>query len=60
MVHTFVELLQAFKLRSETAFGGGVDNQDNLALEVGQRVRLALLVVGLEVVERSRGCHGSV
>lgn len=48
---TFVELFEALKLRSKAALGGGVDDQYDLALEVGERVRLALLVDRLEVVE---------
>jgi len=53
----FVELLKTLELRGEAAFAGGVDDQHDLALQVLQRVRLTLLVVGLEVVEGGSGRH---
>ena len=38
------QLLKAFELRGETAFAGGVDDKDDLALSLGPKVkRLALL-----------------
>ena len=39
----FVERLEAAELRGEAAFGGRVDDEDNLALEVGKGIRLAPL-----------------
>lgn len=58
--HTFVELLKALKLWSEAAFGSSVHHQDDLALEVGERVFLALLIFGREVEEGGSGRHGGV
>ena len=58
--HTFVELLEALKLWSEAALGCGVHDQDDLALEVGERVFLALLIFGREVEEGGSGRHGGV
>ena len=38
------QLLKTFELRGETAFAGGVDDKDDLALSLGPKVkRLALL-----------------
>lgn len=54
---TFVQLLETFELWSETTLGGSVDNEHDLALEVGQRVLVALLVLWLEVVESGSGRH---
>lgn len=48
---TFVESLQVVELGSEAALAGGVDDEDDLALEVGERVDGALVVLGLEVEE---------
>lgn len=56
-VNTFVELLESLELRSEATLGSGVDDEHDLALEVGQRVGLALLVNGLEIVECGGGRH---
>ena len=42
----FVELLEPFELGREAAFGGGVDDQDDLVLEGGERVGLAFLCEG--------------
>lgn len=41
-----VEFLEAFELRREAAFGGGVDDQDDFVLEVGERVGFAFLCWG--------------
>lgn len=57
LCRTFVQLLETFELWSETTLGSGVDNEHDLALEVGQRVLIALLVLGLEVVESGSGRH---
>lgn len=54
---TFVQLLKTFELWSETTLGGSVDDEHDLALEVGQRILVALLVLWLEVVESGGGCH---
>jgi len=51
--HTLVELLEAFELRGETALAGGVDDEDDLALELGQVVDVALLCASLSVVVAS-------
>lgn len=50
-MHTFVEGLEVVELRGEAALAGGVDDEDDLALEVGERVGRSLVVLGLEVVE---------
>jgi hypothetical protein len=42
-VHLLVELFEALELRGEAALGGGVDDEDDLALEGGERVLVALL-----------------
>lgn len=56
---TFVQLLQPLELRREAARAGGVDDEDDLALEVAERVLGALLVLGLEVPEDlGSGGHG--
>jgi hypothetical protein len=47
-------------LRSESTLGGGIDDKNDLALEVGERESLALFVDGLEVVEGSSGSHVDV
>lgn len=41
--HTLVELLETFELRGETALAGGVDDEDDLALQLGQIIDVALL-----------------
>jgi hypothetical protein len=40
---TLVELLEALKLRSKPALAGSVDDEHNLALELGQIVDTTLL-----------------
>ena len=57
---TFVELFKALKLWREAAFAGRIDDEDDFALEIGQRVVVALLVLGLEVVECGGGGHACV
>ena len=68
-LQVLVELLEALKLRGKATFGGGVDDQDDLAGERGEGEGSTLLcsglahcqqgtarghtVDGLEVVERS-------
>ena len=42
----FVEGFEAFELGGEAALGGGVDDEDDFAFEVDQRVWLALLCEG--------------
>jgi len=51
------ELLEAGVLRGEAALGGRVDDEDDLVGVLGQRLGLALLVGGLEVVEAGSGSH---
>jgi hypothetical protein len=53
---TLVELLEALELRSETALAGGVDNEDDLALELGEIVDVALLCA-LRSVSRHSSHH---
>lgn len=50
-VITFVKSLEVVELRGETALAGGVDDEDDFALEVGERVDGSLVVFGLEVEE---------
>lgn len=57
---TFVQLLKSFELGCEAAFAGGIYDEDDFALEVGEGVLFALLVLGLEVIERCCGSHGCV
>ena len=47
-----VEGLEAVVLGSETALGGGVDNQEDLALVLAEIHLGALVVQGLEVIDR--------
>jgi hypothetical protein len=49
MSHTLVELLKTFELRGEAALAGGVDDKDDLALELGQIIDVALLCAQLSV-----------
>ena len=51
--HTLVELLEAFELRGETTLAGGVDDEDDLALELRQVVDVALLCALLSAVVAS-------
>ena len=54
-MRTFVELLETFELRSETALAGGVDDEDDLALELGKIVNLApLCMVSAVLVGHAR------
>jgi len=55
-VHLLVELLEALELRGEAALGGGVDDEDDLALEGGERVLVALLC-GVAVSETHGGAQ---
>ena len=57
-VRTLVESLEVVELRSEAALGGGVDDEDDLALQVGEREGRSLVIFGLEVVEACCGRHG--
>jgi hypothetical protein len=43
MSHTLVELLKTFELRGEATLAGGVDDKDDLALELGKIIDVALL-----------------
>jgi len=43
MSHTLVELLKTFELRGEATLAGSVDDKDDLALELGQIINIALL-----------------
>jgi hypothetical protein len=43
MAHTLVQFLKAFELRSEATLAGSVDDEDDLALELGQIIDIALL-----------------
>lgn len=56
-MRTFVKSLEVIELGSEATLAGGVDDEDDLALEVGQRVGCTLVVLGLEVVEGGCGRH---
>ena len=56
---TLVKSLKIIELRSEAALGGGVDDEDDLALQVGERERRSLVIFGLEVVEGGCGRHGA-
>jgi len=58
-VRTLVESLKIIKLRSEAALAGGVDDEDDLALQAGEVEGLALVIFGLEVVEGGCGRHGA-
>lgn len=58
--HTFVEFFQAFELGREAAFAGRVDDEDHLAVEALQWEVVALLVLGLELVEGCCRGHGRV
>ena len=58
-MRTFVESLKIIKLRSEAALAGGVDDEDDLALQVGEREGRSLVIFGLEVVEGGCGRHGA-
>ena len=46
-----VEFLELGKLRRVSALGGGVDDEDNLALELVEGVLLLAGLLGLEIVE---------
>ena len=56
---TLVESLKIIELRSEAALGGGVDDEDDLALQVGEGEGRSLVIFGLEVVEGGCGRHGA-
>jgi len=56
-VRTLVESLEVVELRGEAALAGGVDDEDDLALHVGEREGRALVIFGLEVVEGGCGRH---
>ena len=58
-MRTLVESLEIVKLRSEAALAGGVDDEDDLALQAGEIEDLALVILGLEVVEGGCGRHGA-
>lgn len=58
-MHTLVESLKIIELRSEAALGGGVDDEDDLALQVGEREGRSLVIFGLEVVKGGCGRHGA-
>lgn len=50
-----VQLLELAELRSEATLGGGVDDEDDLAVKGGEVVLLALWLVCFEVVELDHG-----
>lgn len=56
---TLVESLEVVELRGEAALAGGVDDEDDLALQVGEVVGGTLVIFGLEVVEGGCGRHGA-
>lgn len=63
----FVELLEAFELGREAAFGGGVDDQDDFVLESGEGIGFAFFCEGRDVSKvgciaegRGRRCMGYV
>ena len=49
MSHTLVQLLEAFELRGEAALASSVDDEDDLALQLGQIIDVALLCALLSV-----------
>jgi hypothetical protein len=49
MSHTLVELLKTFELRSEATLAGSVDDEDDLALELGKIIDVTLLCALLSV-----------
>lgn len=51
-----VELLEAFELRREAAFGGGVDDQDDFVFEAREGIGLAFFCEGRDVSRVGRGC----
>lgn len=51
-----VELLEAFELRREAAFGGGVDDQDDFVFEAREGIGLAFFWEGRDVSRVGRGC----
>lgn len=51
-----VQLLELGKLRSVTALGSGVDDEDDLALELVESVLLIGGLLGLEIVEGDHLC----
>ena len=55
LCRTFIEFFETFELWCEAAFAGGVDDEDDFALQVHERVFVAFLVLWLEVVEGSCG-----
>jgi hypothetical protein len=59
LICTLVESLKIIELRSEAALAGGVDDEDDLALQVGEREGRSLVIFGLEVVEGGCGRHGA-
>jgi hypothetical protein len=54
---TFVESLEVVELRGEAALAGGVDDENDFALHVGEREGRTLVIFGLEVVEGGSGRH---
>lgn len=50
MSHTLVQLLKTFELRGEATLAGSVDDEDNLALQLGQIIDIALLCASLSVL----------
>lgn len=56
----FPQGFETFKLRGEAALRGGVDNEDDFALMLGEGVIAALLVFGGEFVKVGCGGHGLV
>lgn len=57
---TLVELLEALELRSETALGGSVDNEDDLALELAQIKSLTSLCSIVSILSSSVACRISM
>ena len=56
-MRTLVEFLEAFELRSEAALAGGVDDKDDLALELGQVIDVALLCASKSATRPSSYCY---
>jgi len=50
MSHTLVQFLKTLELRGEATLAGSVDDEDNLALQLGQIIDIALLCVSLLVL----------
>ena len=55
-----VQLFQLSKLRRVTKLGSGVDDENNLALELVKGVFLLRGLLGLEIVKCDHGCDAAL